>query len=111
MHSGTFVDLIHSGTFVDLIHSGIFVFAMYLPELGTRQHCRTMLSGQKPVDYGVMSIFAVAIPFRTEAFPILAFFLSLKLQNVTVSCCRCREAKELSRAQLCYVLPMVGMSG
>ena len=69
-----------------------------------RQHCRnnvnkTMFSDQQTVDYGIMSIFVAATPFRNPGLNIcLDFFLSLNLYS-TIRCtsrCRCREAKQLS---------------
>ena len=64
------------------------------PELGTRQHCRdnvTMISGHKIVGYCIMSIFAGAAQFSGQ------------WSSITKRC-RCREAKQLSRAQLCSYL-------
>ena len=53
-----------------------------------------MSSGQTMVDYCLMPIFGVAIPFGHQGFKVV-FFL------VPGALFRCREDKKLSRSQLC----------
>ena len=83
------------------------------PELGSRQFCRynvSMLSGPKVVCNCHFTIFIVAIPSRHRGLTIFRFFAGpwlfpeaiLRCRVVALSRCRCREAKKLSRAQLCW---------
>ena len=65
-------------------------------DLGMRQHCRdnvTMFSGRKMVDYCLIFVLASSFMHRCR-------FLSLMLYYCTLARCRCREAIQLSRAQL-----------
>ena len=73
------------------------------PELGMQQHCRdnvTMFQAKKIIggllSY-IMSLFSVATPFRHRGFNNF----SGPWCSILLSRCRCREAKKLSRAQLC----------
>ena len=68
-----------------------------------RQHCRnnvTMFSDQQTVDYGIMSIFVAATPFRNPGLNVFwDFFLVFEPLHTVLRCmsrCRCREAKQLS---------------
>ena len=73
-------------------------------ELGTRQHCRdnvTMFVG-----YCIFTTFVVASPFRHRALKMFRIFSCpsssyIYIVALPLSRYRCREAKNLSRAQLC----------
>ena len=54
----------------------------------------------KMVDYCFMSIFVAATPFRHQGLNFFRIF-SCHIISIMLSHCRCREAKNLSRAQLC----------
>ena len=83
---------------------------MLVSELGTRQHCRdnvTMFSGLKAVEFCIFTIFAVATPSSHRALIFFLYFFSCpwgSMYSITLSRCRCRKAKQLSRAQLWLVL-------
>ena len=69
------------------------------PELGTRQQNSdnvTMFSGQEIVDFWIISIFVTATPFWHWSLNIFSYHCS----SVMFSRCRCREAKNVSHAQL-----------
>ena len=69
-------------------------------ELGMRQHCRasvTMFSRQKTFDYFIMSTFVVATTLRHRSLNSFSI-LSCPSSSITLS--RCREAKNLTCAQL-----------
>ena len=69
------------------------------PELGMQQHCRdnvTMFQAKKIIG-GLLSLFSVATPFRHRGLNNF----SGPWCSILLSRCRCREAKKLSRAQLC----------
>ena len=79
---------------------------LFFPELGTRQHCRdnvTMSSDLKVVGFSSFTIFVVATPSTvdTETLIFFEFFLVPYRFYYVVALlrCRCREAKQLSRAQ------------
>ena len=70
-----------------------------MPELGKRQYCRdngTLFSGLEVESYCIMPICVVATPVICRDLKIFIVFSC----PWRLSCCRCREAKQLSRAQL-----------
>ena len=76
-------------------------------ELGTPQFCRdnvTMLSSHKVVCNCNFTIFIVATPSRHWGLTIYRFFSVPWL--VPEAILRCREAKKVSRAQLCCTLTL-----
>ena len=76
-------------------------------ELGTQQFCRnnvTMLSGHTVVCNCNFTIFIVATPSRHWGLTIYRFFSVPWL--VPEAILRCREAKKVSRAQLCCTLTL-----
>ena len=78
-------------------------FSCTVAELGTRQYCRnneTVFSGHKVVCYCNITLFGVAPPSRHRDLNIFRIF-SGPCCSITLSRCRCREAIQFSRAQLC----------
>ena len=68
-------------------------------------HATTLPWRRDHVRYCIMSIFVVATPLIHRDLNIFRTF-SCPWSPITLSCCRCREAKHLSRAQLCiYISP------
>ena len=74
----------------------------FLAELGTRQHFRdigTTFSGQKWL-FMVLCLHSLWQVFKHRGLKIFNTFSCLR-SSITLSRCCCREAKKLSRAQLC----------
>ena len=72
-------------------------------ELGTRQHWRdnvTMFSGQQMIDYCRMSVLVAATLSRHQGLNTSRIF-SRQWSSITLWRCHCRQAIQLSRAQLC----------